>query len=1032
MVHNRVTPNLLMVFFLAGGLFMVTRIKQEVFPEFELDQVNIQVRYPGASPEEVERGILTPIETQVRGVDGVKKVLSTASEGVGVVLVELFTDIDRQRAYQDIKQAVDRIITFPKDAERPEVNLVLARRPVLSIVLFGDVSEWVLRDSAELVRDRLLHEAGITQIIMEGARDFRVTVEVPQATLQRHGLTLQEVANRISLAAVELPGGKLETRGGQVLLRVNDRRDWARQYAQIPIVTTPEGAVLRLEDLAKVREGFLDANQSATFDNKRGIVMEVFRVAEQTPKQVARDVRKVLRDLKAELPPGVDWRIRRDRTEIYSQRLELLLKNAVVGLLLVLLFLGLFLDIRLAFWVTLGIPTAFLGALLFLPIMDVSINMMSMFAFIIALGIVVDDAIVAGENIYEARARGLSYAQAAIVGAKRVSVPIAFAILTNVVAFFPIYFMLGEMGKVWKVVPLVVITVFLISWVESLIILPAHLAHGKPSRQGSLMDRISRGQQRIARLLELFVAKIYAPFLDRAVRWRGVTVSVGVALLVLAVGYVFSGRIGMILMPRVESDMAVANAVLRVGASQEQVDEVRKRLVDAAHRVGAKHGGTRLMSGVSAVVVENQLEVRIYLRNPKTRPLTTQEVVNHWRKEAGPILGLESLRYAFDAGGPGSGAAITVELSHPDTEILRLASETLAARLAEFPNVKDIDDGFTPGKEQISFRVNESGQSIGLTSAEIGRQVRNAFYGAEPVRQVRDRNEMRVLVRFPEGERLSEGDVERLLVTTPSGQMVPFREVAEIQRGRAYTTIERRDGRRTVTVTADVAPLAKAGEVLAALNSSILPEIVRNHPGLTYRYEGRQAEMRESTQSLWNGFLVALGVMFFLLAIPFRSYIQPLVVMVAIPFGVVGAVLGHMLMGYALSLMSLMGIVALSGVVVNDSLVLIDYANSLQRQGRTAGEAIREACIRRFRPVILTTLTTFGGLAPMIFETSRQARFMIPMAISLGFGILFATVISLVFVPCLYRLLDDLKASLQRFWGRRHQEAAEGLTGAQR
>lgn len=1019
MVHNRVTPNLIMVFFLVGGIFMVTRIKQEVFPEFELDIVSVRVAYPGASPEEVERGILTVIESEVRGVEGVKKVLSTAAEGVGTVLVELFTGTDRQRAYQDIKQAVDRITTFPKDIERPELNLMQARRAVLSIMLSGDVSEWVLRDAAELVQDRLLHEAGVTQVELEGARDFRVLVEVSGATLQRHGLTLQEIANRLERASVELPGGKLETPGGQIMLRMKDRRDWARQFARIPIVTTPEGAVMHLQDLASVREGFMDTNRSATFDNKRAIVMEVYRVADQTPRQVSTDVRRVLRNLEQELAPGVEWRIRRDRTDIYRQRLELLLKNAAIGLLLVLILLGIFLEIRLAMWVTMGIITAFLGAILLIPALNVSINMMSMFAFIIALGIVVDDAIVAGENIFEHRARGMSFVRAAIEGAKDVAVPVTFSILTNIVAFLPIYFMEGDMGKVWRVVPLVVITVFAISWVESLLILPAHLAHMKDPRPGSVLESLSRRQQSVARLLAWFVARVYAPFLDRVVAWRGVTVGVGLALLVIIFGYVFSGRIGLILMPRVESDMAVVTAVLRVGASQEQVDEVRTRLVEAAHRVGEKHGGKRLMSGVSALVEENVVEVRIYLRRPDRRPLSTQRVTELWRQEAGPMVGLKSIRYQADAGGPGAGAAITVELSHADIGTLRRASAALAAHLAEFPNIKDTDDGYTPGKRQISFSINESGQAIGLTSAEVGRQVRNAFHGAEPIRLQRERSEVRVLVRLPERERVSEADVERMLVTTPQGRKVPLREVAEVELGHSYTTIERRDGRRTITVTADSEPLAKAGEVLAALSSTILPEIVREHPGLSFSYEGRQAAMRESTQSLWKGFLMALGVMFFLLAIPFRSYIQPLVVMAAIPFGVVGAVVGHLIMGYNLSLMSMMGVVALSGVVVNDSLVLISYANARRRAGLSAGQAIREAGVRRFRPVVLTTLTTFGGLAPMIFETSRQARFMIPMAISLGFGILFATLITLVLVPCLYRMVDDASLFLGRLWGRR-------------
>ncbi|MFH2007850.1 MAG: efflux RND transporter permease subunit [bacterium] len=1012
MVHNRVTPNLLMIALIGGGLYMSTRIKQEVFPEFEMDIVRITVVYPGASPEEVETGILLSIENVLRGLDGIKILRATAHEGVGVVVAELYEDADRQRVYQEIKQSVDRITTFPLDIERPEVTLVAHRHEVIDLAVYGDVSELVLRETAERVRERLLLDPTITQVDIRGGRPYRVLVEIPESRLRRYGLTLQEVANRIKDASVEIPGGKLETRAGQLLLRVTDRRDWARQFARIPVVVSDRGAVVHLEDLATVKEGFEDTNQYATFENVRGMIVEIYRVGSQTPMEVSAAVRKILYELRGELPPGIKCRIMRDRTEIYSQRLELLLRNAFLGLILVLVLLGLFLEVRLAFWVTMGIPTSFLGALLFLPAMGVSINIISMFAFIVALGIVVDDAIVAGENIYELRSEGMSFVQAAIRGAGDVSIPIAFSILTNIVAFLPIYFMEGHMGKIWKVIPLVVITVFVISWVEALIVLPAHLAHIR--RRTGPPGRFVRWKQRVASGLDWFILKAYAPFLNRVLRWRLLTMAISVAMFVAVLGYIGSGRIGVILMPRVESDRAVVTAVLPFGSPVARVDEVRDRLVRAAHRVAKGNGSERLMRGVAALVEENRIEVVAYLGKPDVRPLTTRAVTQKWRQEVGVIPGLESLRFESDRGGPGSGAALTVELSHRDISILRAASEELAARLAEFPPVKDIDDGYTPGKQQLNFRISEAGQSLGLTSREVGRQVRNAFYGAEAVRQQRNRDEMRVLVRYPLANRTREFDVENLLVATPTGTRVPLGQLASLERGRAYTSIDRRDGRRTVTVTADVQPIGKSSEILGTMNQTLLPELIAKYPGLTFSYEGRQASMRESVQSLLRGFVVSLFVMYFLLAIPFRSYVQPLIVMTAIPFGIVGATLGHMALGYNLSVMSMMGAVALSGVVVNDSLVLIDYANRQRRAGLTPGEAIRQAGARRFRPIVLTTLTTFGGLAPMIFETSRQARFMIPMAISLGFGILFATVITLVLVPCLYMFIEDFGAFTQR------------------
>jgi multidrug efflux pump subunit AcrB len=722
-------------------------------------------------------------------------------------------------------------------------------------------------------------------------------------------------------------------------------------------------------------------------------------------------------EIEADITEGIDWAINRDRSEIYEQRLNLLLKNAGIGLCLVLLLLGLFLEFKLAFWVTMGIPISFLGGLLFLPALGVSINIVSMFAFIVALGIVVDDAIVAGENIYEYRQRGHGMIKAAILGARTVAIPITFAILTNIVAFMPLYFVPGVMGKIWKAIPVVVITVFAISLVEALFILPAHLAHTRSTPASKLTARLHEWQQNFSAKVSNFIDSRYRPLLKLSIRWRGLTVAIGMAVLMIILSYVMSGRIGMILMPRVESDRAVVTAVLPAGSILSAAEMVQKRLVVGIERVAAENGGDKLLQGVYAEVNESEVGVTAYLTPPNVRPLNTGTVTNLWREEIGPIIGLESLRYESDRGGPGGGAALTVELSHRDTDVLDRASATLAERLAEFSNVKDVDDGFTPGKEQLDFRITPRGESLGLTSRDIARQVRNAFSGTTALRQQRGRNEVTVRVRLPESERSSEFNIENLMLKTPAGTFVPLFEVAEVTRGRAYTTINRREARRTVSVSAGVEPISETGQILATLNSQILPELAQDFPGLTYGYQGRQARMKESTGGLANGFIMAMIAIYFLLAIPFRSYSQPMVVMLAIPFGVVGAVLGHLIMGYSLSLMSMMGIVALSGVVVNDSLVLIDYANRQRLEGASAFTAVCDAGARRFRPIILTTLTTFGGLAPMIFETSRQARFLIPMALSLGFGILFATVITLLLVPSLYLLVDDVLQWYSRIFG---------------
>ncbi len=1007
MARHRVASNLLMLVLMVGGLFTATRIKQEVFPAFELDTVTIRVPYPGASPEEVEQGIVLAVEEEIRGLEGIDEVRATAREGLAAVTAELAAGSDHARIYQDIQQAVNRITTFPEDAEEPVVTLDTHRRNVLDLLLYGAVDEWELRVAAEQVRDRLLQQPGITQVELEGARQFEIHIEISQGRLREHNITLNDVARIVGQAAVERAGGSIKTGAGEILLRVPERRDWARDFAQIPLIVGKSGAVLRLGDIAHVKEGFEDSDTAAVFNGQRATRIAVSRVGNQTPTGISRTVRQVMPAIVADLPPSINYTIEDDDSEIYRQRLELLMKNAFLGLMLVLVILSLFLEFKLAFWVTMGIPTAFLGTLLFLPGFDVSINMVSMFAFILALGIVVDDAIVAGENIYEYRQRGMGLVEAAIRGARDIARPIGFSILTNIVAFIPLLLVPGGFGKIWAVIPAVVATTFVISWIEALFILPAHLAHVRERNGNPLAAALHASQQRFSRRFSRFVERVYGPFVTMAIRQRYLTVAVALGLLVIVIAFPMSGRMGFILMPQVESDFSLASATLPVGSPARETAAVRDRLTAAAQRVVEINGGDSLGRGIFALVKDNKVDVRLYLTPAGKRPLSTADVTQRWRTATGEIPGLETLRFASDSGGPGGGAAVSVELSHRDIGMLELAATELAQRLEEFGSAKDIDDGYTPGKRQLNFRPLAEARSVGLTATEIARQVRNAFYGAEALKQQRQRNEVTVRARLPESERSSEADVENLILRTPAGGEVPLFQVATVEHGRAYTEITRRNGRRTVTVTANVEPVGDTNRILAALTGELLPQLTGKYPGLSFGFEGRQADMRDAIDSFFYSVTLALVAIYALLAIPFRSYIQPVVVMIAIPFGIVGAIIGHMIMGYNLSLVSIMGIIALGGVVVNDALVMIDYANQRRQEGASAFEAVRQAGLRRFRPIMLTTLTTFGGLAPMIFETSRQARFLIPMALSLGYGILFSTAIILVLIPCLYLIVED-------------------------
>lgn len=1010
MVNNRVSANLLMLFLIIGGIWMSTRIKQEVFPEFDLDLIRISAPYPGASPAEVERGIILAVEQALEGLPDVKEIRSVASEGSANITVELIEGSDTRKAYQLIEQAVSSVTTVPDNVEQIRVSPVRRRREVLDLQIYGDVSALALRHVVEKVRDRLLLSDEITMIELEDAKDVELHVEISQENLRAFGLTIQQVAAKLRASSVEAPGGRVETIGGELLLRVKDRKEWAHEFAKIPIVTTRDGAVRRLGDIATIREGFEEFGEEGSYKGMTSATLEVYRVGKQGPIQVSDAVREAMAEIEADLPDGVFWEINRDRSDTFRQRLELLLRNAFIGLALVLVLLGLFLDFKLAFWVTMGIPTAFLGGMLFLPAMGASLNMISMFAFIIALGIVVDDAVVAGENIHEMRQRGLPFHEAAIAGAKGVATPVGFAILTNILCFLPLMFVPGFMGKIWKVIPVVVIVVFLISWLECLLIMPAHLAHD-PVGEENQRKRLG-GHAKLrppARLLAWFVNRVYAPFLAKALAFRFTTIAVCVGALVAVSAYVAGGHIGMTAMPRVESDVATVTVQLPNGTSRTRVAKVRDDVVAAMDKVAEANGGDTLLIGTFVGVNQTRIRARAYLTQPGIRPLSTREVAKLWRKELGPVPGAESTKFESDRGGPGSGAALTIELSHRDTVVLDKASAALAAAVEGLDKTSDVDDGYARGKEQLSFSVTPDGEALGLTAAEVASQVRGAFYGTRALRQQRGNNEVTVLVRRAAAERSSEYDIDALLITTPAGTRVPLRQVAKRERGRAHTSINRRNGRRTISVTANVTPIGDAPQLQASLEETTLPKLVQDFPGLGYSFEGRQAWFAEGISALASGFAIALLLIYFLLAIPFKSYVQPAIVMLAIPFGLAGAVVGHMVMGFNISMLSMMGGVALSGVVVNDALVLVEYANQQRNAGYSAREAVFLAATRRFRPVILTTITTFGGMAPMIFETSRQARFLIPMAIALGFGIVFATVVTLVLVPTLYLVVEDVR-----------------------
>lgn len=1012
MAGNSVTANLLMAILLIGGLFMGFNIKQEVFPDFSLDRVNISIAYPGASPEEVEKGIIIATEEAIQDIEGIDEITATANEGYASISVEALKGTDINRLWQEIKSEVDGISTFPDEAEEPGVSIAVRKREVLRVALYGDTSEQNIQKLAEQVRDKLLADKGISQVELEGVKDREIQVEIASKTLRRYNITLREVALTISKASVELGGGSIETSSGDILLRIKDRKDYAKQYAALPVILLENGSSVLLEDIASVTEGFEDNDSWASFNGKRAVVIKIFRVGEQAPLKVAATGKAVIKQINNSLPDGISLTLVKDRSKVFAQRADLLLRNAYIGLALVFFFLALFLEIRLAFWVSLGIPISFLGSFLFLSTTLFTINIISMFAFIVTLGIVVDDAVVVGENIYYHRNRGLSLFDAAVKGTRSIAMPVIFSVITNMVAFVPLMFVPGFMGKIFKTIPIVVIAVFGVSLIESLFILPAHLSHKNKRPLFFPLNHLEKWQKRFSRSFEAAVKKYYGGLLLKLIEHRYSIIALGIALLMITAGYVSSGRMGMVMFPKVESDYAFCEAKLPHGTPTAAIKNIEQHLVQSANKIIEKNGKAQLSNGVFSQVQNSVVQVSIYLTDPDIRPLNTTEVTTLWRKKTGLIAGLENISFESNRGGPGSGKNLTVSLSHRDTNLLNRSGEELAKSLSGYPIVHDIDDGSAKGKKQFDITLTPRGKRMGLTSREVANQIRHAFQGISAVKSQRGRNEVTVKVRLPKQERMSESTFEELVLLAPQGE-IQLRDAVEVVAGRAYTTIKRTNGRREIRVSANVRPPPKAENIIKDMKKEILPALLAKYPGLSFSFKGHKAAIKESITALLKGLGLALLCIFALLAIPFKSYLQPFIIMFCIPFGIIGAIAGHIIMGYSLSVMSLFGLVAMSGVVVNDSLVFIDSANRRHRSGTPALQAIHAAGIQRFRPILLTTLTTCGGLAPIITETSRQAKFLIPMAISLGFGILFATFITLVMVPCLYMILEDIKNLLK-------------------
>lgn len=1009
---NDVAANLLMLAVVVIGLIVATRIRQEVYPIYQLDTVEVDMDYRGASPEEVERAVILPIEAEIRGMDLVRRIVSVAREGNGEVVVEIMPGFDRNRALQEITAAVQRVSLFPDEVEPPVITLGSGRRrEVMRLSIYGEVDEQTLVGFARQLEDGLLAEPDIAIVDLRGVRRPEIQVEIPQERLRALDLTLDEVAEAIDQGALDVPAGTMRTPAGDILLRTTERRDFASEFARVPILSTPEGGKVLLRDIARIEDSFEESERENYFNGRRAISLAVFSTETQQPLQVARAVREFVAKQIPNLPPSVHIRLSRDRSVDYQERIGLLLRNGTVGLLLVLVALGLFLELRVAFWTAVGIPASILGSLILMPVMEASINMISLFSFIVTLGIVVDDAVVVGEDIFHKMSQGMARRKAAVEGALQMSVPVMFAVATNIIAFLPLLFVPGEIGQFFRILPAVIIAVFTVSLVECLLILPSHLGHGRDrKRRETLFSRFDRAQTRFRLSLDSLMERLYRPVLDVAVSFRYLTVAIFTAVLMLMLAWIASGRIDFIFQPAIETDFVQAEIDLPSGTPVDRTREVVFQVEEAAKRALEKTGEEDILVGIFAEVAENGSntgEVSVVLVPQSQREITGAGFVGIWREEIGVIPDIESLFFDWLIG-PGGEAEIDIQLAHPEIPVLRRAADEVAAAVARYPGVADVRKSFGREMPQLNFEIKPEGRSMGITARDLGRQIRDSFYGAEALRQPRDREEVKVMVRLPREDRRSLSGLNNLLIRSPDGGEIPLRQAAVISETSAPVRIERVDGGRVVNVTANViAGVTTGNRVLGAFSKSELPEIIKRYPGLRYSFEGDQREQRDAMQELLWGLAGSLAAIYAIMAALLRSYVQAGIVLLTIPWSLSGAVLGHELLDFNLSIFSVFGMIALCGMVINGAFVLAMTRNRYLKEGRPHETATTEAAMRRFRPVFLTSVTTFLGLGPMIFETSRQALFLVPMAITLGIGTLISGLVILVLIPAVFQIMED-------------------------
>ncbi len=1022
---NSVAANLLMLFIIIAGMMSLPQIRKETFPTIPLNSVSITVAYPGASPTEVEQSVCMRIEEAIFDIQGIEQLNATASEHICRVNVDIQKGFETEDLYDDIKTRVDAITNFPLETEKPNIAANSTRRDtVLNLIISGPTDEHTLKILAENMRDDLLELPSITQVDLFNVKPYEVSIEVTDHALHAYDLSFSEIADTVRRASLDLAGGSIKTTDGDILLRIQGQMHNGEQFASIPLRTKSDGTYITVGDVANVIDGLEQADMEGQFNGQPAVLLTVFRVGEQSVLDISQEVTDHLEKARTKLPENISLNIWQDQSKIFKDRLNLLVRSAFIGLLLVFILLVVFLRLQLAIWVSVGIAVSFMGALFLLPYFDGSINMISMFAFVLVLGIVVDDAIIVGERIFTQHRNGVYGLQAAINGTQDVARPVVFAVLTTIVAFLPIFFLPGVEGKIWSIIAVVVIATLSFSLIESMLILPAHLSHIDSTAKSSfaIFNYFSAKQQAFVDHVEHFIFNIYRPFLSLALHWRYTTLAIFISMFMVFIMLVKGGWIPMAFFPKVEGDMAVSSVRFAQGT---HIDKTRIAVNYMQHAAStlrleliAETGADQFSGATSSLGTQPMSrsghkgghvgEVAIELAPAEGRLVSNAEIMRRWREKIGPIS--ESIELSFSSTIKHHGADIDIQFSGGDLKELTHAANKLQQQLRGYPGIYDIKNSFESGKRELRLQLKPYAETLGLNYSDLAQQVRQAFYGEEVQRIQRNKDEVKVFVRYTEDERRSVYALENMTVKLADGAKVRLSSVADIHYDRSPSQIKRIDRKRIIRITAHIdSSKTTANNVMTDLKANFLPELEKSFTDVKWNPSGNQKHKGDLMGAMSSGFLMAIMGIFALLAISFRSYTQPLIVLSAIPFGLIGAILGHALLGLDISLLSLSGMIAVSGVVINDNLVLVDFINRARDKGMDVAQAIREAGVARFRPIMLTSLTTFAGLTPLMLEKSVQAQFLIPMAVSLAFGVMFATTVSLLLTPSAYHILDDIK-----------------------